>query len=306
MWSKNNNSIVFNGGIIMSRKFIFLISFVLVLSLAGNAFAFTYAYWYMNDSNSYQDGRWDRPYVDPNYNWQNLRDGFGAPPRGPSGPPETVVLPDLVNNIWLTGEPNTRVRDVCIPAGYDADCAAKAGDQYQTVQGPEWGLKLNIYGSLSFRWAEAVVQGLPGLADGNFPDNDPNRSVVNMYGNSEIYGPWLTGGTTGGNRCEAICLGLSWWFALPYVTWNMYDNSVVYTDALIIGGHLNMYGGTFDIRDYVNVGVRDTFVVPDNLVRMDIYGGKLILPNDTTYLTAAQDWIDRHSYSLRRSGQNHP
>jgi len=279
----------------MCRKLIYLISFVLVFSLAGSTFATVYNYAWNNDSNSYGDGQWNRDYVDPNYNWQRAA-SFTPDVWNPSGPPESVASGDTSGQIWLTGDPNTRLMPVTIPAGYDANCGGKA-DEFQTIYGPEWGLKLDIYGKLSFRWTIAPVQGWEGLLDANdpndlLPPDDPNRSVINMFDGSEIYGPWQSEGVLGGNRCETICLGLLWWDGpFPYVTMNMYGDSVVYTLSLHLGGHLNMYGGTMDITDYVMMGTRDSYTVPDELLRLDIHEGTLILPDDFT--DEVEDWIDR-------------
>jgi hypothetical protein len=243
----------------MCRKLVFLISFVLVFSLAGSAFAITYNYFWTNATGN---GLWTTP-----GNW------------GPLGPPDTAPVGSIVN-IFLAGTPTTRLMPLTIPPGYDADCT----DTSCTIFGPEWGLHLDIYGKLGFDWTIAVVQGLAGLNDPCNPDNDPNRSVINMYDGSEMYGPY-------DGRCEVICLGLSWWVAQPYVTMNMYGDSVVYTNGLILGGHLNLYGGTMDVLNYVNMGEREGYTVPDNLLRIDIHKGTLILP--IGYEVAFSDWIDR-------------
>jgi hypothetical protein len=279
----------------MCRKFVFLLSFVLVFSLAGSTFGATiYNYQWRNDSNS---GLWNQA-GGPPYQWARSPSWQNPDVWTLTGvPPEALLAGDTSLDIWLTGSTHTRLTDVNIPAGYDANCAAKA-DGFQRVVGPDWGLHLDIHGKLGIRWCVAPMQGWAGLLDTAndpndlVPPDDPNRSVVNMFDGSELYGPWLTGNTLGGHRCEVICIGLSWWSALPYVSWNMYGNSVVYADALILGGHLNMYGGTFDVLDYVQVGQRDLFVVPDNLIRIDIYEGKLILPGSVTPLTV-EDWINR-------------
>jgi hypothetical protein len=312
MWSKNNNSIVFNGGIIMCRKFIFLISFVLVFSLAGSAIAFDYYdYRWNSDGNSWNDGVWNHNKVvgpPPRYNWQRTFRGTIVPPAllpaVPVPDPRVWVASNAPentysNDIWLTGTPNTRVKDVNIPVGYTANCSAHAY-VYQTVFGPEWGLKLDLEqnAKLGVAWAVAPMQGGAGLVDPSDPcdpcdvdfPEDSNRSVVNMWDGSQIYGPTVTAPDTQG-RIEAICIGLWWEGALPFVTWNMYGTSAVYTNALIIGGHLNMYGGTMDVLNYVNVATRDAYTVEDKMVRINIEKGKLILPDG--YAGNVTDWVNR-------------
>jgi regulation of enolase protein 1 (concanavalin A-like superfamily) len=284
----------------MCRKLCFFISFIVLCSPVRSTNAATvYNYLWTNASG---DGMWNN-----SANWKRSASWMSPPVWS-----NTTVLPekltaDTSGQIWLTpGSPNPAVTDiprnpsvrlmpVTIPAGYDADCGSKA-DSYQTIYGPEGGVHLDIYGKLSVRWTIAPVQIMEGLIDANDPNDllppeDPNRSVINMFDGSEMYGPWESEGTLGGNRCETICLGLSWWMALPYVTMNMYGDSVVYALSLHLGGHLNMYGGTMDITDYVLVGTRDTWTVPDNQIRIDIYKGKLILPAD--YTDTVNDWIAR-------------
>jgi hypothetical protein len=265
----------------MCRKLVFLISFVLVLSLAGSAFATTYDYRWTNNNGN---GCWNQ--LVPPYNWERSSSWVLFPVWTPSPPPEAES--GEVLNISLTGTPTTRLVPLTIPAGYDANCA-KAGWS-TTIFGPDGGLHLDIYGSLGFTWTIALMQNLAGLNDPCNPDNDPNRSVINMFDGSELYGPYVTAPDTK-NRCEVVCLGLSWWAAQPYVTMNMYGDSVVYTNGLILGGHLNLYGGTMDILNYVQVGTSSTYTVPDNLIRINIERGTLILPEG--YTAAVGDWVDR-------------
>ena len=52
-----------------------------------------------------------------------------------------------------------------------------------------------------------------------------------------------------------------------------------------------MYGGTMDVLNYMLVGTRDTYVVEDKLIRLNIEQGTLILPN--FYADTVQDWINR-------------
>ena len=52
-----------------------------------------------------------------------------------------------------------------------------------------------------------------------------------------------------------------------------------------------MYGGTFDVLVGVNMGIGTPENVPAELISVDIYEGRLILPPD--FSDEVQDWIDR-------------
>ncbi|KPJ66347.1 MAG: hypothetical protein AMJ43_08390 [Coxiella sp. DG_40] len=174
----------------------------------------------------------------------------------PAGPP-----PHDSGNVGLSD--STYGWTITIPAGYTADCTF--GEDYGTIFGPEWGMKLDISGSLTYKWYIAPVQ------------NDPSgpRSEINMYSGSSIYG------------AEGIAIGDNWWFSAPYVTMNMYDGSSVDINWLWVGGHLNLYGGTMDVSGGVEMSVN----VEDYLTKVDIWTGTLILPADFT--DEVEDWIER-------------
>jgi len=259
-----------------SRKFCLTVSFVLVFGLAGSAIAQDNYYW----TNASGDGMWNRD-KEP-YNWERAPAWNPDGPRTPCPPPEHNSA-----DVWISGNPTTLATPLVIPMEYNADCTY--GVDYGTIFGPEWGLQVDIYGSLTYRWYLVLAQAIEGLVDSSNPDNDPNRSVVNMYSGSRIHGTQDSPGDP--ERAEGIAIGTNWWAPLPYVTMNMYEGSECLVNWAWIGGHLNMYGGTFDVMVGVNMGIGTPENVPDELISVDIYQGKLILPPD--FSDEVQDWIDR-------------
>jgi hypothetical protein len=247
-----------------------------VFGLVISAIAQDNFYW----TNAGGDGMWNRD-TEP-YNWERAPAWNPDGPRTPCPPPEHNSA-----DIWISGNPTTLATPLIIPADYDADCTY--GVDYGTIFGPEWGLNLDIYGSLTYRWYLVLAQAVEGLSDPDNPDNDPNRSVVNMYDGSRIHGTQDSPGDP--ERAEGIAIGTNWWAPLPYVTMNMYEGSECLLNWAWIGGHLNMYGGTFDVLVGVNMGIGTPENVPDELISVDIYEGKLILPPG--FSDEVQDWIDR-------------
>jgi hypothetical protein len=258
-----------------SRKLCLIASFCLVLGLVTSTIAQD-IYWWTNASG---DGMWNRD-TEP-YNWERAPAWNPDGPRTPCPPPEHNSA-----DIWISGNPTTLATPLVIPTDYDADCTY--GVDYGTIFGPEWGLNLDIYGSLTYRWYLVLAQAPEGLSDPANPD-DPNRSVVNMYDGSRIHGTQDSPGDP--SRAEGIAIGTNWWAPLPYVTMNMYEGSECLVNWTWIGGHLNMYGGTFDVLVGVNMGIGTPENVPDELISVDIYEGRLILPPD--FSDEVQDWIDR-------------
>jgi hypothetical protein len=260
-----------------SKKFYLVFSFILLLSLAGSASAID-IYWWTNASG---DGMWNRNTTP--YNWEKVVNWNEGGTRTPCGPP--------VHNsstVWLSGNDTTLATPLVIPASYSADCTY--GEENGTIYGPEWGMHLDIYGNLTYKWYIVLAQTLDGLNDPDNPDNDSNRSVINMYGNSRIHG---TEDSVGDDktRAEGIAIGTNWWEPLPYVTMNMYDDSKCLVNWAWLGGHLNLYGGTFDVLSGFNMGIGTPENVPDEVISLDIHGGTLILPAE--YDDEVQDWIDR-------------
>jgi hypothetical protein len=135
---------------------------------------------------------------------------------------------------------------------------------YGTIY-PEWGVTLNIYGTLKTSWYIAPI-GAAG-----------SPTIINMYDNSEY-------------SAEGIALGYNWWFnAAPYCNWNMYGNALAGVNTLYLGGHLNMYGGTMTITNGVVDGGSDQ--VSDLTRYINLVNGKLILP--ASFTATVNDWIDR-------------
>jgi len=262
--------------IMCSRKFCLIVSFALVFGLAASSIAQDNYYW----TNASGDGMWNKD-TEP-YNWERAPAWNPDGPRIPCPPPEHNSA-----DIWISGNPTTLAAPLVIPTGYDADCTY--GVDYGTIFGPEWGLQVDIYGSLTYRWYLVLAQAIEGLSDPGNPDNDPNRSVINMYSGSRIHGTQDSPGDPA--YAEGIAIGTNWWAPLPYVTMNMYEGSECLVNWAWIGGHLNMYGGTFDVLVGVNMGIGTPENVPDELISVDIYEGKLILPPN--FSDEVQDWIDR-------------
>jgi hypothetical protein len=138
-----------------------------------------------------------------------------------------------------------------------------------TIYGPEWGDHLEIYGTLIFDWALGPVQW-----------DAANRSVINMYDNSCLYG-WH------------LCLGDNWWWqGGPYVTMNMYSNSFAGVNILYWGGRLNLYDNA--VLSITNsLTVRTLGAVSDATRFINLQGNaKLVLPSTVTPTTVS-NWISR-------------
>lgn len=212
-------------------KFIFLLTFVLAMIIAtsdSNAAFFTWTG--VGDGTS-----WDDP-----MNWDQLQ----VPPHD-SG---DLQLRDQTYGPVIT-----------IDADVAADCTFGHPDGFGTIFGPEFGMDLDIYGSLTYQWSMATFQ-----------NNPADRSIINVYDGATINSP--------DGRSEDIAIGNVWWdHSGPYVTMNMYGDSACYVNWFWFGGHLNLYGGTMDILTGVAM---DGSTDPNTL--LDIYEGTLILPADYT------------------------
>jgi hypothetical protein len=219
----------------MMKRLCFLICFVLALGLlSSDAEAVFYAW-----TGEASDGMWNNP-----LNWDQ-----GEVPPYDSG---DVGIGDQTYGSLIT-----------IPAGFDASCTW--GSEYGTIFGPEFGMDLDIYGSISYKWYIASVA-----------DDPAAPSVINMYPGSSIYG------------AEGIAIGDTWWYSGgPYSTLNMYGDASVDINWIWLGGHVNMYGGTLDISG----GVAMSGNIADELIRIDVRGGTLILPD--AFTDTVNDWISR-------------
>ena len=175
-------------------------------------------------------------------------------------------------NVWLQipgANPSSTV--VSIPSAYTANVGTsflgnEGATAYGTIFGPEWGMTLNIHGTLNYDWMLYPVGSVA------------NPTTVNMDGNSSMSG-------------VNFGLGNSWWFHDgPYVTMNVADNANVNIAWLFWGGHLNLFGGTFNINGGVNEDVLG--LTSDATRLMNITGGKLVLGfGDQTALV--NGWISK-------------
>lgn len=156
---------------------------------------------------------------------------------------------------------STRGSLITIAAGCDASCAF--GNTYGTLFGPEFGTDLDIYGILTYPWYMAAVN-----------DNPADRTVINMYAGSYI-------------KAEGVAIGDTWWYSGgPYVTMNV-NGGLADLNWIWIGGHLNISGGTMSIPG----GVAMSGNIADDLIRINVCGGTLILPD--AFTNTVNDWLIR-------------
>jgi len=212
------------------RKSVYLLIFILAMFVATSNLNAAHVWTGLGDGTSWDDAS----------NWDQLT----VPPHD-SG---DVFLGDQTNGSLIT-----------IDSDVAADCTFGHPEGFGTIFGPEFGMDLDIYGSLTYQWSMATFQ-----------NNPADRTIINMYDGSSINTP--------GQRSEDIAIGNVWWDPTgPYVTMNMYGDSAVYVNYLWFGGHLNLYGGTMDIVNGIAMaGATD----PNTL--LDIYEGTLILEGGST------------------------
>ncbi len=219
------------------------------------------------------DGLWGNP-----NNWTPA----GVPPSGASlaGGAGNVFL-DAANGSSTITITNGDVESPGIHTEYPP-----VHSPWNTIYGPEFGVTLNIYGTLNYDWMLGAVQNNPVPG---------NRSIINMYTGSQI-------------KCDygaAIGIGDMWWWqGGPYVTLNMYGNSFVNMTngaGFWLGGHVNLYDtSTFKIGagGYVNMDVAG--VINDQIRFINIAGGSMVLPTGWTNAGTSgensgtvYDWIGR-------------
>jgi hypothetical protein len=200
-----------------------------------------------------------------NYTWSGLGDATtwsqGANWLGGVAP-----TPGAVQIFLGTGNPTASP----LPITIGASDAVQLSD---ALFGPEWGQTLNIHGSVNAGFGLFMVGDMAGTA-----------SVLNLYGNASY-----TAGDT-------LALGDAWWWAgAPHVTMNLYDNAQATTKYLWLGGHLNLYGGTMTVNNFLGTGTPTAGqwggISTDATRLMDIAGGRLILGGDAT--TQVSEWITR-------------
>lgn len=189
-----------------------------------------------------------------NYNWS------GADNNGlwsdPGNWVQGVVPPASAGDIYVD------------PVAYTGPVIIGASDVIQntgTLQGPEWGQTLNIYGTVVDGYALSTVGAIGGPT-----------SVLNLYGNGSV--------TAG----DSFFVGDPWWApGIPNATVNLYDNSHVTANYVIVSGHLNIFGGTVTALDGFLTGTATTdqwgsTLTTDASKLIDIAGGKLIVVGDAT------------------------
>ena len=183
-------------------------------------------------------------------------------------------------NVWLDAANGDNV--ITIPPG---DVESPGAGTYDTIFGPEWGVTLNVYGSLTYQWFLYPVQNnpAPGL-----------RSYVNLFGNATV--------STSG---AAVGVGDSWWYTGgPYVTMNLYSNSV-YTSfggaGLWLGGHLNVYDNSLFVVDgYVNMDTAGP--QSDGTRSINVAGGTFKAPEN--FSGGVQGWLDRGILRIYGKGED--
>lgn len=208
------------------------------------------------------DGLWN----DPN-NWTNFDNDTASLPE--SNPQDPDVQIDPANGWSL----------VTIPAGYTVDLESEdPTEYYNTIYGGEFGMNINIKGTLEYGWMMAPVQDDPTPA---------NRGLINMYSGSTLY-----------SAGAGIGIGDAWWWyeAAPYVTLNMYGDAQLNEPNVALGGHLNIYDtATATVTADVFTGnpltgspaTGNTVACSDGTASLIVGGGTLILPtgftNETTF-----------------------
>ena len=195
---------------------------------------------------------------------------------------------------WDTGVPDSNATsvvigtaihsestEVTIASGDVENCAnaVAAG----VIFGPQWGSKLNIYGTLNFGWVMVPVQ------------TDASRgsqSVINMYNGSSMNGNGALANSS------TLCFGDTWWAAGgEYVILNMYGNAQVNVPLFAWGGQVNMYDtSTFTVTSIASAGTptAGAWGMPgasDSSRLWNLAGGTVVLP--TAYTATVTNWISR-------------
>ena len=199
-----------------------------------------------------QDSQWSGQGVgglwsDPN-NWTPV----GVPPAGNAASPFVGdVYLDAANGVSVITITNGETESPGVGNSIEAN---------NVIYGPEWGVTLNVYGTLNFDWLMAPVQ------------NDPSapRSYINLYQNAVV--------STSG---AALGLGDYWFYHdAPYVTMNLYSNAKYNSfgaAGLWLGGHLNLYDNSiFLANGYLNMDF--TPHQNDGTRSLNLGGGTLKLP----------------------------
>jgi hypothetical protein len=226
-------------------------------------------------SASAQDDHWDG--TPGNTDWNvatNWSLGIVPPSDATAG-----YGPDFAGNVWL--DPANGDSVVTIPAGVEETPGVPLNgeENYNTIFGPEFGVTLDIYGSLSWDWTMAPYSPDPS-----------QRSTINLYNGSSV--------TTKG---ASINLGDGWWSGPQFgchTTMNLYGNAQYSSTGgagMWFGAHLNIYDtSSFLINGYVNMDT--AFGESDGTRSLVLGGGTLTLPEGTTTggnSGSVTNWIQR-------------
>ncbi|MGH8024077.1 MAG: hypothetical protein ACRED1_10875, partial [Limisphaerales bacterium] len=223
------------------------------------------------------DGMWNNP-----DNWTNLDTLTQSLPE--SNITEPAVQIDQANG-WS---------EVTIPVGYTVDLDYENPTAYyNTIYGGEFGMAINIKGTLEYGWMMAPVQNDPTPA---------NRELINMFDGSVLQ-----------TQGAGIGIGDAWWWyqAAPYVTLNMYGNAKLNAPNIALGGHLNVYDtavanvsvNVFSGNPLVNgIGNASEVCCSDGTASLNLGGGTLILPAGyTTNAFAGNDVYDLIARGILRA-----
>lgn len=181
------------------------------------------------------------------------------------------------NGVWSDGlnwnqgtPPPGTAGDIFVdPVAYAGHVIIGASDVVQntgTLQGPEWGQTLDVYGTVQAGYALSTI-GDPLYA----------ASTLNLYG---------TGSITAG---DSFFIGEPWWFqaGMGNTTVNLYDNAQVTAPYVIMSGRLNIFGGAVTALNGFLTGTATTGAwgstsTTDALRLINIAGGQLIVTGDIT------------------------
>ena len=193
-------------------------------------------------------------------------------------PPQTGLDPVNGGNVWLDPANGDSVITIT-PGDVETPGVGGGNPPYNTIFGPEFGVTLNVYGSLSWDWTMAP-----------YSPNPTQRSHINMYNGSSL--------TTSG---ASINLGDAWWSGPEFgcfTTLNMYGNaqySSLGGAGMWFGAHLNVYdNANFLVDGYINMST--AFGECDGTRSIVLGGGTLTLPENTINAGnsgSVTNWIER-------------
>jgi hypothetical protein len=264
----------------MVRKLVYVISFVLVLSLASSAFALSFGV-----EVTHWTGAVSRDWMDP-CNWS-------------LGVPDPAVNANTQIGLPLNG------RTPIISAGQHASTSA-----FDTW-GPEFGGCIDIRGGTygTPPGSSPAFIGLNAFSPPASATSVFNMGVWDAVNEKYIEGPSTYGAVEVG---EFLC-GDNWWGDGGYnVAFNQYSGTFVARGWCWLGGKMNLYGGYTKVTGGMNVAASG---MPNTLCTLTIWGysdgsgGKMSLPvglyNDGTianwiangYLVANGGDPDYHIFS---------